>query len=189
MLFQISNLIGRPILCLETKSAVASILDVVCDPDNGRVIAFKIASSFLAKPKIVSCKDIIEIRSDCLIITKESAMVEPKEILKVNDILKKNLKILGNWVRTKSGRWLGKIEDLLIDSSTLALIKIYVKGSVLNIGFKPFLGTLRENQIITADNILEVTANAVIVKNDILVKKKVAKKEEKKVKATVPEPA
>lgn len=191
MLFQISSLIGKPILCLETNALVGTILDVVIDPDTGRVIAFKVSISLMTKPKIISCQDIVEIRNDCLIIAKESAVVEPKEILKINDILAKNLKVLGNWVKTKQGSWLGKVEDLLIESETLALIKIYVQGNALNLGFKPFLGTIKENQIISADNIVKVTAAAVIVKNEVVPKKKTAAKEktESKVKATVPEPA
>ena len=97
-------------------------------------------------------------------------------------VLKKEEHILGNWAKTKSGKWLGQIEDVLINIRSFRIVKYYIRGTAISFRFQPFIGTFRENRIIPATEVIKITSKVIIVKDD----KKVEKEE---VKATVPEPA
>ena len=186
MFIQISGLINQPVYCLETKSAVGRIHNFVTDPQNGQVVAFLISVSLFGPPKILSTKDIIAVKADLLLVQKELVLVEPKEIIKVEKLLKDNIKVLGNWVKTDKGDWIGKVEDLLIDTETFFITKYYIQGTIFGFRLSPFLGTLKENRIISAENIIKIKSKAIIVKGE---EPKAKVEEKEKVKATIPEPA
>ncbi len=183
MFIQITSLVGQAVYCLETNSAVGRVSDVVVDPQDGQIIAFSISTAFLGATKVLSVKDIIAAKADFLLVQKETALVEPREIIKVAEILKENIKVLGNWTRTDKGIWIGKVEDLLIDTETFFITKYYIQGTSFGFRLSPFLGTLKENRIIPAENIVKISSKAIIIKGESKIKEK------EKVKATVPEPA
>ncbi len=183
MFVQITNLIGQPVYCVETHSALGRINNPVIDPENGQIIAFLVSTSFLGALKVLSIKDIIAVKADFLVIQKETALVEPEEIIKVAEILKKNIKVLENWAKTDKGEWLGKVEDLLIETETFSVTKYYIRGTAFGFRLLPFLGTFKENRIIPAENIIKIGPKVIIVREESKIKEK------EKVKATVPEPA
>ncbi len=183
MFIQIASLLSQPVYCLESNSAVGRMSDVVVDPQDGQIIAFSISTTFLGAMKVLSVKDIIAAKADFLLVQKETALVEPNEIVKVTEILKENIKVFGNWARTDKGAWIGKVEDLLIDTETFFITKYYIQGTSFGFRLTPFLGTFKENRIIPAANIVKITPKAIIIKGESKIKEK------EKVKATVPEPA
>jgi len=170
-----------PVLCLETKSILGKVLDIVADPKNGQVLAFLVSDSIFFNPKVVSCQDIITIKPDFIIVPKETALVKPEEIVKVAEILKNKTKIINNWVKNQRGEWLGKVEDVLIETESMVILKYYLKGTALGFQTQPFLGTFKENRIISADKIISITAKAIVVKDESEMEEK------EKIKATVPE--
>lgn len=180
MLVQITSLVDQSVWCIETDSVIGRTSDIVVDPKNGQVLAFSISVSLFGVQKVLSVKDIIEIKTDFLVVQKENILVQPGEIIKVAEVLKKNIKVLGNWARTDKGEWLGKVEDLLIDTETFSIIKYYIRGTAFGFRTTPLLGTFKENRIISAENIIKIGPRAIIVKGEA---------KEKEAKATVPEPA
>ena len=173
MLIQASNLINRPVYCLETKSAVGRILDIIIDPKNGKLAGLKVSPSFLSPYKILSSKDIIAVQPNFVAINKESALVKPEEVIPLKKIIDSCIRVLGNWAKTKDGEWLGKIDDLVIDATTLSIIKYYIKGMAFGFRTQPFLGTFKENRIILAEDIVSINKDAIIVKSEPEIKEKV----------------
>ena len=160
---------------MDTDAKVARILGCIIDPENGKLVAFKVMPSILSY-KIISPSDIVGIQPDFIAIAKESAVVKPEEILNVKKIIDAGIPVLGNWVRTKDKEWLGKVEDLIINSETLTIEKLYVKGLAIGIQAKPFLGTFKENRILDYKDVVSIKKDAITVKSEPEVKEKVEEK-------------
>jgi sporulation protein YlmC with PRC-barrel domain len=160
---------------LETDSKVAKVLGVIIDPENGKLVAFKVTPSILSY-RIISPRDVVGVQPNFIAIAKESAIVKPEEILHVKKIIDDEILILGNWIKIKDGEWLGKVEDLVIDSETLSVVKLYVKGLAIGIQTKPFFGTFKENRILDYKNVLSIKKDFIIVKSEPEVKEKVEEK-------------
>jgi len=173
VLIQVSNLLNKPVYCLETESVIARVSDIIIDPKNGQLAGLKVSPSFLLPDKILSAKDIIAVQPNFVAVNKESALVKAEEVIPLKKIIDSNIRVLGNWAKTKDGEWLGRIEDIVIDAATLSIIKYHIKGVAIGLRAQPFLGTFKENRIILAENIVSIQKNAIIVKSEPEVKEKV----------------
>lgn len=191
MLIQITSLIRQPVYCVETNSAIARVSDVIVNPENGQIIAFLVDGFLFSPIKVLSTRDIIGIRKNLIIVQKEDYLVDPKEIIEVSKIMQKNIKVLGNWVKTNKGEWIGRVEDLLVEIESFNILKYYIRGTAFSFQGGPIFGTYKPNRIIFSKDIISITSQAIIVKDDTEVKKEALQQAQnkEKVKATVPEPA
>lgn len=183
MLIQVSSLIQQPVYCVENNSVMARVSDIIVNPENGQIIAFLVKINFLSPQKVLSIRDIIGIRKNLIIIQKEDCFVDPEEIIEVSKIMNKNIKILGNWVKTKNGEWLGRVEDLLIEIQSFTILKYYIRGATFSFLNGPIFGTYKPNRIISKDNIISITSNVIVVNEETEIKKDI----KEKVKTTAPE--
>ena len=186
MFIQIKNLLNQPVLALETKSKIGTTSNIVVNPENGLLVAFIVKAGFLGTQKLLSYKDIREIRADCLIVDNEDRLVELKELPRVANLIKKKISILNCNVKTQKGEWIGKIEDLLVDSISYKILKYYVQGFVFDFHF-PFF-CFKEDRIIPCDKIIAIKPKVVIIKEKSA-KGEQKKAAEEKIKATAAEPA
>lgn len=184
MLFQISNLLNRPVQALETRSRIGVISDVIVEPAKGQILGFWVKTGVLEKDKVLSLKDVREIGADFVACKNESSLVGPDEIIRIKEILNQKIKALNADAKTQSGKLLGKVEDLLVDSISLQIVKYYIKG--LCVTRKLPFACLEPNRIIPANKVLKITPEAIIIKDEV--GQMTEKELKEKVKAVV-EPA
>jgi uncharacterized protein YrrD len=91
------------------------------------------------------------------------SLIEPTEIVKVDEILKKKIKILGAKAETESGKRLGRIEDFVFETQTRLMVKIYIRGGL-------FLPSL----ILPAEGIVKIEKGRVVFADQILEHSKTA---------------
>lgn len=152
--------VGSPIISDERKSPVGILRDAVLDLEKGQIVALVLNKR---KNLIVSVNDVSgyeifpRIKSgDCI--------MEASDIVRVYDVLKKGLFLIGNPVFTEKGKYLGVCEDYSFNDLDFRIKKIFVTRKVL------YFFSI-ENRIFSVEDIVEVKKNKIIVKDDLIAEK------------------
>jgi uncharacterized protein YrrD len=158
MFIEAKKLIGLPVAAVDTQSKIGEIRQILIDPQNGNLMGFLVSLGGLLSPKkVLSAVDIREFDPNGIVTESSANLVEPKEIVRVNDIIKKKIFLIGMSAKTESGKSLGNVEDLLIDTDTSCVAKYYLKDLL---GKSRVLGSDKvvkvDKQIIFADDVVEI---------------------------------
>lgn len=160
MLLSASRLLHLPIQSSGNgKNNLALCKAVVVDPKHLSVLGLLLYTGVFGQNKIVNWRDIIGINPDAIMIKKEDDIVGLKEIVRVAQALDQKIPIFNQKVCTKSGKYLGNVQDFIIAFETGLLAKIYVKPTIA----APFTS----ERIISRSSIIKVTPEKIVVKNDL----------------------
>lgn len=166
MLIKGTSLIGKQIRATQDASFLGKVADLIIDPANGKLLALKLQSKIF-KPKIICTIDIQGFTPLFLVAKDSSVVVSADEVVRVKDVLDKKIMIIGNKVKTETGKKLGICEDVLIDITTSMVVKFYVKTSGI-------MGPLQPNRIIASASVIRIDRDAIVVKENGAVRKRVA---------------
>lgn len=147
-----SQLLGMPILEEAGKQSIASIRDVIIDPENGAVLAFAVG-----RKKIVASKD-ISFLHDIAFIADRDDVIAADEILRVEEVLRRKIFLPGSRVVAQREKVeLGRLVDFEIDLQHMRLHSIEVARIFLVFQF--------DRKIIPASEIVRIERGKVIVKS------------------------
>lgn len=144
--------IGTPVLAI-SGTVAGRIAEIVIDPETGKVLGFLLAPK---GREVIAPNDIIFWEQN-IFIHDEEDILETHEIIKVRDVLRKNIPIMRAKVFTKSGKYLGKVYDIGINPKFFMMTKLAVAKNVL--GLFPY-----DEKLIAHGDILEITKERIIVK-------------------------
>src|SRR3990172_816069 len=117
MFIEAKKLIGLPVAAMDTQSKIGEIRQILIDPENGRLLGFVVHGGGIFSPKkVLSVTDIRDWDPNGLVTSSIENLVEPKEIVRIKEVLDKKIFLIGMRAKTESGKSLGVIEDLLIDT-------------------------------------------------------------------------
>ena len=172
MLTYNSKLIGTPILSVQASGAIASIAATVVNPDNLKILAFKLQGPIVnAANNILDVKSVREYSPLGLVIDDNDELIGPEDVVKIKEVLDLNFDLIGLKVETKKGSKLGKIIDFSLTSEDFTIQQIIVKRPTIKSFMDPEL-TIHRREIV------EVTDYKVIVKDEEKVIKARAAKED-----------
>ena len=173
MLVYASRLIGAPILSVQAGGRIAIIAEPIVDPDNLKIIAFKLAGPLIAKSNanILDVKSIREYSNYGIVIDDIDELIEKDDVVKISDVLRLNFALNGLKVETKKGSKLGKIEDYTLTSEDFVVQQLIVKRPIIKSFIDPELTVPRKE-------IVEITDYKIIVKDEEKTIKIKAEKEE-----------
>ncbi len=172
MLVYHSRLIGTPVLSVQAGGAVAKLSDPIVNPDNLKILGF-----FLAGPMVDVTNNILDVSSIReysnygAVIDNADEFVGSEDVVKIKKILNLNFDLIGLRVETKKGTHLGKIIDFTATSDNFAIQQIIVKRPTFKSFIDPEL-TIHRREIV------EITDDKVIVKDEEKVLKARAEKED-----------
>lgn len=129
----------------------------IIDPQNGKVIAFQTTR----KTPFLTIQDIASLNSQQLQLSQNYEFHPLEDLIRVQNILQQNIKILYKKVKTESGEYLGRVTNLEIDSDALVLHHINVQKR----HFHLIKGLPR---LIHQKNILEITPSQITVRDSTL---------------------
>jgi uncharacterized protein YrrD len=136
------------------KGKVGELGDVIIDPENGKLLGFKIKKTLINPIQVVSISDIMALDPRVVIINSEESIIAPEEIIRISEVLKKKYKIIGAKATTESKSNLGKVEDVVIDSETSSIVRFYLKGLVRSrILPTEYVIEIKPKQIIFSDKV------------------------------------
>ncbi|MBU1151265.1 PRC-barrel domain-containing protein [Patescibacteria group bacterium] len=151
-----SRILGTPIVDDGGGRPISSVKDLVIDPENGRILAFKVD---LVRNLIVSEMDVLG-WGIALRIHNNMDIIDANEVLRVDEVLRSGTKIFRNKVYTKEGEFLGKVFDYTVDTKAMSLKKIFVA--------KGLLGIIRyDSRTFDYKDIEEILTNKIVVKESM----------------------
>lgn len=154
-------LLNRPVLSLRTGTRVATTTQAIINPNNLKVEGFYCQDSMQRKKVLVLLyQDIRDLIPQGLVVNDHDTLVEPSELVRLQDILQLSFLLIGKQVVTISGEKLGKVADYATETTTMYVQKLYVTQSLLKHLTDGNLG-------IDRTQIVEIT-NRKIVVQDIL---------------------
>lgn len=149
-------------MSLQSGETVATITDLIVDPSNLELVAFRCVSSRsdLSHPLLLA-RDIRQTALDCLIIDSEEELSEAEDIIRLKNLLELDFTPFHKIVVTDLGRHLGHVEDFTINLDTHRLQKLYVKRPL----WRSWLGA---SLIIDRSQIIDVTTKHFVVRDATL---------------------
>ena len=172
MLVYNSKLIGTPVLSVQASGAIAEITAPVVNPDNLKVLAFKLQGPVVnAANNLLDIKSIREYSPLGMVIDDNDELIGPEDVVKIKEILDLNFNLIGLKVETKKGSKLGKITDFTLTSEDFTIQQIIVKRPTIKSFMDPEL-TIHRREIV------EITDYKVVVKDEEKVIKARASKED-----------
>ena len=161
MLTYASKFANTAILSVQPGRRIATISELIIDPDNLKIVAFRVNKLSSNNPyaDILSVSSIREYSQLGLIIDTEEEFVEKTDIIKISQIIDLNFDLIDLKVETKKRSKLGKIIDYTFSPDDFLVQQIVVK--------RPTLKRLLDDElIIPRKEIIEVNDYKVIVKNE-----------------------
>jgi len=155
MFIEAKKIIGLPVAAVDTESKIGEISQILIEPENGTLLGFLVkAGGIFAAKKVLSVVDVRDWDPNGLVTESIDNLVPPSEIVRIKEVLDKNIILIGMPAKTESGKSLGSVEDLLIDTDTSCVVKYYLKD---------LLGNAR---VLSSDKVIKID-KAVIFSDDI----------------------
>lgn len=151
-----SDLVRLPVLTIATQNRVGRVRDVLVDAASGRFEGVTVAIDWLGKAKFAAAQDIISIESVGLTVKSPSDVVELAEVVRAKNVYDSKFRLIGLKVVTSSGKWLGKVSDLVISLPTGHVVKIYI-ASILSLS----------DRVIPWEKVIKIDRRGVVVDDDL----------------------
>jgi len=173
MLIYSSRLNSCPVLSLHTGTPVGFVDEIIVDPNNLKVVAFRLGDIRADEEvgEYLETQDVREFSSIGMIIDSTDALVEREDVIKLDELLKLNFALMDMRVVTKKKDKLGRVIDYSIDTDSWMVQQILVK--------RPLLKSLNDSELlISRKRIEEITDYKIVVKDELDKIKKTAAQEE-----------
>jgi uncharacterized protein YrrD len=132
MLILGSQLIGTPVLGLQTGVRLAAITDPLIDPSTLKVLAYKLEGPLLTEnPSYILTNDVRELSSIGMIVDSSDEFISLHDVIKVEELYKLGFKLIGMNVIDQHKRKLGKVDDYSVESSSFIVEQLNIKKGVL----------------------------------------------------------
>ena len=173
MLIAYSRLINTPVLSLQTGGPVGYISEPIIDPDSLKIIAFRLSGSLVSKSpnNLLDVKSIREYSDYGMVIDNIEELIADDDVIKISEAISLNFKLIDLKVETKKHSKLGKVSSFTIDPDSFIIQQIIVKRPTLKSFLDPELTISRKE-------IVEITDDKIIVKDEEKVLKQRAEKED-----------
>lgn len=173
MLIAYSRLINTPVLSLQTGGPVGYISEPIIDPDSLKIIAFRLSGSLVSKSpnNLLDVKSIREYSDYGIVIDNIEELIADDDVIKISEAISLNFKLIDLKVETKKRSKLGRVSSYTLDPDNLIIQQIIVKRPTLKSFLDPELTISRKE-------IVEITDDKIIVKDEEKVLKQRAEKED-----------
>lgn len=162
MLINGSRLLRCPILSLHIGGQIASIVGLIIDPENLKIIACQVDGPLVGKEmgEILPMNSVREFSRLGMIVDSADEFVEPDDIIRVSEILALNFSLVGLKVETKKGKKLGKVSDFTVEPETWQVQQLIVQ--------RPALKSLLDPELtISRQQIQEINDYKIIIKDEV----------------------
>lgn len=128
----ISSLENMPVLDLESGAVLGRVLDWVFDANKQKLVAFVLnRGGMLNPPEVLVPTDIVEYGPRMIVARNQSAIIHPKEVVGLPELMKAHANLMGYIAETETGKVLGKIDNLDIDTVGSHIQRYHVRPSLV----------------------------------------------------------
>lgn len=142
-----------PVLSLHVGQPIAAVLEPVIDPNELKIIAFKIGGGVVGGETgdILRAESVREFSNMGMIVDSEDVFVSRIDVLKIDEIMSLEFKLLELKCVTKKGTKLGKIIGYTFDPTNFEIMQIVVQRPMLKAFMDPEL-VISRNEIVEVDD-------------------------------------
>lgn len=140
---------------LKNHSKLGEVAEIILKNEDFQIAGLILKKNVLSKEEhVISELDIIEISNKGVIVQNAEAVLESSELIRIKELIKEGYVGAGQRVVTRSGRYIGRVCNFLVDSSTLMVTKFYTKN-------------LLSEKIFSTHNIVSFEGRTIIIRDDL----------------------
>lgn len=129
MLIELSRLKGMQVGAMEQGASVGRVEKMIVNPEEVRIIGLLIKPpGFWTGFKAVSFLDVVDVDASAVVIRSSEGLVDPKEIVRLEKLIKYKFEFIGLTVKNKQGKVIGRVSDAVVETSGGDILRIYVKS-------------------------------------------------------------
>lgn len=148
-----SSFPGLPVTDTKGKQ-LGTITGTLIDMDDGVLVGLTVKKSLITPQHFIHFEDIEDMYHSHIQVKKQEYVVPLKDEPRAQKIEKKGFRLIGLRVVTKSGKKIGRLDDMAISLNMGAVVRFYVKSLFMN-------------RIIDRDNVIEVSKKKIVVEDDM----------------------
>ena len=161
MLVNNSQLTRCPVLSLHVGQPIAETVEPIIDPNDLKIVGFIVRGGVIGGEigNILRTESVREYSSLGMIVDSEDVFVSRADVIKIDEVMSLEFKLVGLKCVTKKGTKLGKIIGYTVEPTTFEIMQIVVQRPT----FKAFIDP---ELIISRNEIVEVDDYTVTVKDE-----------------------
>ncbi|MBU1177957.1 PRC-barrel domain-containing protein [Patescibacteria group bacterium] len=153
------------VVSISSGENLGKIADLVINSDGGQCLALLIQpEGILVAKKIILIDDVSDFGDDVVMVQNEKMVVPFRDNEDLKQIVDQGAKIIDNEAITYSGELLGEVKDYEVDEESNKISRLFISTGLIKDLFKGEL-------IITADKIVSIGKDAIIVKDAVVTEK------------------
>lgn len=159
MLLNGSDIIGTPVMSLQTGGELARTSEAIINPHDLSIIAYAVTGPFLDNDdSLLRIEDIREFGSIGIIVDSSDEFIQPSDIIRQADIYALKFQLIDKPVYTTKREKVGKVIEYTVDSESFVIQQLTVK--------RPLLKSLNDPELLVhRSQLVEVTDEAIIIKD------------------------
>lgn len=152
MLITIDNLLGTPIMSLQTGTQLAVTTSAILDPRQMVITAFYAEGANLDHtPSVLYPSDIRELSDIGMIIDNADKIMSLEGLVRLEEIIGFGFELSGLKVVDERGHKLGKVSGYSVDSVSYSVMQVYTEQSLVR-SFGTHGSTIHRTQIVSVSN-------------------------------------
>lgn len=164
MLIELKSLENLPVGSFAEQNLLGKVSTVIVSPEEAKVLGLIVKlPGFLGKLKVVSMQDVVDIDKNGVTVRSLESLVDAEEIVRIDQIIKKNFNIISLKAINQKNQNLGKVSNVLFDTQTGEIVRIYIGG-------------LFQERIFPSSSIVEIKDDQIILKDDPEIKQSISTK-------------
>lgn len=154
MIIKYSQIIHSPVLELRGQTRLGVATDLVIQKSDLIIKAVIVKNGlFNINTKVATNTDIVELNSGSVILRDDDSLVTLAYAERIREAIADKMYGIGQSVKTKSGKYIGKVYDYTIDNATCSIQKLFAKS-------------LLDDRIISVSSITKFEGKNITVKDD-----------------------
>lgn len=160
MIINSTRLVGCPVLSLHVGGQIASVTELIIDPNTLKLIACRVDGPLVGKEmgEILPMESVREFSRLGMIVDSGDELVGAEDIVRIKQVIELDFSLIGLKVETKKGHKLGKVIDYTLIAEDWQVHQLVVHRPAIKSLIDPEL-------LVSRSEIAEVTDYKVIVKD------------------------
>ena len=158
MLINSDRLLNCPVLSLHVGGMIAKTTEIVVDPNDLKVMAFRLEGPDIGKGagEYLQENRIREYSSMGMVVDSLDDFVDADDVVSLKQVLDLNFSLIGMHVVTKKGTKLGKVSDFTVNTDGFMVQQLIVQRPIMKAFLDPELVVGRSEVIQISDKEITV---------------------------------
>jgi uncharacterized protein YrrD len=152
MLITIKNMLGQPIMSLQTGQPLAKLDMPIIDPHNLKIVAFYVSGPMVDfSPAVLFSEDIREFGDMGAIVDSSDNILAPEGMVRLDEVISYDFVLEGIHVVDEQHNRLGRVENYTLNPNDFMIQQLYLKPTLMK-SLRVAHLTVSRDQIVAIDN-------------------------------------